>query len=99
MAFPVRDGGRLVGRRVYEIYSPMKAGVITEVVKTAGSPKNYNGKIKPRIFAVVKVKWLNGKTTEVESNLLNDFDSLIEDHKSKLKTHKATLKKLMGLAT
>jgi hypothetical protein len=104
MAYTLRDDKELVGKRVYENYSPAKAGVITEIVHPVGSPKpvrglsGTEGMTQPRIFADVKVKWLNGTTEVVSTSRLNDFDALIEDHKKKLRTHEATLGKLIALS-
>ena len=74
-----------VGMYVYEPYCPVRAGVITAVL--GKTPYDYK----------IRVLWLSGEITEVVSNCLKDFDTLIEDHRKKLATHLKTLDRLKGL--
>ena len=73
-----------VGQRVYQAYSPQRAGVITAILPPLDKP----------VFAVsfpnVEVTWLDGSKTTQNTVGLRDFDSLITDHVKKLDTHRGT---------
>jgi hypothetical protein len=97
MSYPVREESDkpLKGRLVYFFGSPVKCGVITEVVHPSGTVTP-EGRI--RIFAKVKVKYLKGGVVEeVGTECLNDYEMLVLDHQKKLSTHLAKLQQLQQL--
>jgi hypothetical protein len=81
-----------VGQRVYQAYSPQRAGIITSIIPPGQKP------IFAGSFPYVEVTWLDGTKTESNTLGLRDFDSLLEDHKKKLQTHQVTQERLNLLA-
>jgi len=91
MATRILDDGEVIGKLVYEAFSPQKpAKIIAEVSRRAvlkiGSPERH-----------VQVKFLDGKVKEVPLSFLNDFEALISDHRKKLETHTSKLELLKSL--
>lgn len=86
MAKRVRDPRP--GELVYESYKPAMAGRIVDVV----GPEDHGG-----FFHVVRVRWVDGSTSDVSTRMISDFASLIEDHRRKLRTHEATLARLEAM--
>lgn len=74
------------GQLVYEVGCPKRAGIVIS-----------NNNIPGKYFGLATVKWVDGITTTIKCQCLNDFQALIDDHKKKLNTHLATLTKLQAL--
>jgi hypothetical protein len=83
----------VIGQFVYEPFSPQKVGIIRSITSK---------KVNRISSFFVSVEWVTPKgvrTIEknVDSNHLNDFDSLIADHQKKLNTHLASKKRLQDI--
>ena len=98
------DCSKMVGRIVYEHYTPTRVGRIIEC---------YMGNVRYQLPGgryfdkgpepIAKVKWLKQTKkypepiTEISLSSCNDFEALIEDHKKKYENHLETYKKVLYL--
>ena len=85
------------GQVVYPHCTPVKAGVITEVIeRRTYSAGRYAGEASGEY--VVRVKWDNKKHGEtVESSWsLRDYEALVLDHERKAKNQRAILDRIRG---
>ncbi len=82
MARPVQKPE--VGQIVYEAFYPQRPGKIAAIVAI--------DETFPTVGTVVEVKWVNGTRSQVRNAILQDFQSLIDDHKKKLKNHLSKMK-------
>jgi hypothetical protein len=83
------DCQKMIGKLVYEPYSPAKCGKIVDcwIHEPAG-----------RAIPVAAIKWLKTGLTSNRGLIgMGDIELLVEDHKRKIKTHEKRIKELQKL--
>jgi hypothetical protein len=87
----------LIGKMVYQSYSPQKAGKIIGRAGYQDHVVEMHGQTYTTKPFMVIVKWLKGASKMVPLHNLRDLEALIVETEKKLATHLATRTMVRGL--
>jgi hypothetical protein len=84
-----------VGDFVYESFKPQNPGFVTKLLGEGDYTIDCGGFVRHvHSKQMAEVRFLHGGKKTVDTQILRNFNTLIEDHKTKLATHQKALEEI-----